>query len=415
MVTATLKQLYPPPNIAGVSGELNIDIVFVHGLNIKDEKDHGRLTWTHKNGVCWPEMLLPKSIPTARVLSFEYNSAVFRGTSNARLQDHADSLLDQLRGKRVEKSVAKRPIIFVCHSLGGLLVKQALINTRTNHEQYGDISKRTYGLMFFGTPHSGGNFVQFAKCMANIWSAHTGEPKNNMLAMLGKESILTELMTEAFRYQKDKFKVVSFVESRPMKIRSAVWLPFASKMIVDREYAILGNSAELVLDLNRDHSSLCKFSSHQDPAYEIVERHLKEFVRKAIKPPKPPRPSKVLAPPKYSQRSQHHYNQHYTHYPQMGTVTVAASTTSDSKAAPVINFLNALGYSSVSPPLPAKKKNRSKSASSASSGKSSGISSSGASSTPSSSPKMKQIEMSSSLSPDIIAMRNGAHNPISLV
>jgi len=84
----------------------------------------------------------------------------------------------------------ERPIIFVAHSLGGIVVKsvgttsdlfrppyshtQALIHSdaarRGALEEQRSIKISTYGIVFMGTPHQGGNGVQLGKLLVNVAS-----------------------------------------------------------------------------------------------------------------------------------------------------------------------------------------------------------------------------------------------------
>ena len=130
--------------------------MFVHGLNPTGDPDHARRTWTHENGTIWPATLLPQLLPKARILLFAYNSSVLGNASNVPVAGHAQSLLNDVYHKRLDAQEIHRPLIFVAHSLGGLLVKQALIEARLN-ERYRCLKASTYGLVFFATPHAGGN------------------------------------------------------------------------------------------------------------------------------------------------------------------------------------------------------------------------------------------------------------------
>ena len=74
----------------------------------------------------WPKDLLPKKIPQARILTFGYDTDVWhfwsRPASDNTIKNHADTLTADLCSLRHEKSqIAARPIIFVAHSLGGLV------------------------------------------------------------------------------------------------------------------------------------------------------------------------------------------------------------------------------------------------------------------------------------------------------
>ena len=100
-----------------------MSIVAVHGLNGNAIK-----TWS-KGERCWlnDPNLLPKYIPSARVLAYGYNANVFgikgRATSSDGIMQHAQTLVAELAADRELEGAAKRPIIFLCHSLGGIVVK----------------------------------------------------------------------------------------------------------------------------------------------------------------------------------------------------------------------------------------------------------------------------------------------------
>jgi len=59
--------------------------------------------------------------------------------------------------ERKSEEVSDHPIIFVAHSLGGILVKRALqISSSTNYvDDIRSIYVSTYGIIFLGTPHNG--------------------------------------------------------------------------------------------------------------------------------------------------------------------------------------------------------------------------------------------------------------------
>lgn len=69
-------------------------------------------------------------------------------TEETRLEDLADTLLQQLQRKRQGRGQG-RPLFFMCHSIGGLVVKTALVRARTSTE-YRSIFYDCYGIGFFG-------------------------------------------------------------------------------------------------------------------------------------------------------------------------------------------------------------------------------------------------------------------------
>jgi lysophospholipase L1-like esterase len=112
--------------------------VAVHGLGGDSIE-----TWTHpKSHAFWLKDFLPQQIPDARIMTFGYNAAAAFGRSTSDVIDHAKSLLGSLVDKREEPEVhigedpqntireltqwqeKNRPLIFIAHSLGGIVVKQ---------------------------------------------------------------------------------------------------------------------------------------------------------------------------------------------------------------------------------------------------------------------------------------------------
>src|SRR5438552_5885820 len=74
-------------------------IVFIHGLSGNRET-----TWTHKvSKICWPEHLLPESLPKARIMTFGYDADVSNllgSVSQNRVGNHAGNLVSALANKR---------------------------------------------------------------------------------------------------------------------------------------------------------------------------------------------------------------------------------------------------------------------------------------------------------------------------
>ena len=79
----------------------------------------------------WPRDLLPHDFPNARVLTYGYDSHVshfFRDTaSQNNIITLGRDLLHNLVAYRVDEPT--RPLFFVCHSLGGLVVKEVSVIT----------------------------------------------------------------------------------------------------------------------------------------------------------------------------------------------------------------------------------------------------------------------------------------------
>ena len=116
--------------------------------------------------------------------------------------------------------------------MGGLVVKQALIEARLN-PRYCCIKASTYGLVFFATPHRGGNRAGVGEFAANVCSALTGGARNSLLEQLQRNSILNELSTDQFSNQSIDYEVLTYIESKltKLKIRKIAVVPQFTKMV----------------------------------------------------------------------------------------------------------------------------------------------------------------------------------------
>jgi hypothetical protein len=103
------------------------------------------------------EGMLPKSFPQARIMQFGYPFSAADG-SGPSLEDIASELLKRLIRERENSSSESRPIIFIGHSFGGIVISKALILAE-NKETYLDIATATIGLLFLGTPFRGSTTV----------------------------------------------------------------------------------------------------------------------------------------------------------------------------------------------------------------------------------------------------------------
>jgi len=100
-------------------------IVAVHGLN-----EDSITAWTDaETGVNWLRDLLPVDLPVARVLLYGYDGAATSFLCDGYvsvIQKAAEWLVQELYADRVICARLGKPIIFVCHGLGGTIVKKSL-------------------------------------------------------------------------------------------------------------------------------------------------------------------------------------------------------------------------------------------------------------------------------------------------
>jgi Putative serine esterase (DUF676) len=149
----------------------------VHGLNGGPDK-----TWTAKNGVFWPTDLLPASLKDAHanILVYGYNADVYsskndRSASRDFIHQHAQSLVTSLTLYRKSEGSSHHPIIWVAHSLGGIVVKRALLYSNdlraSYHQDYRSVFVSTFAIIFLGTPHTGSDAAAWGRWLQGMSDA----------------------------------------------------------------------------------------------------------------------------------------------------------------------------------------------------------------------------------------------------
>ncbi|KAJ6785086.1 hypothetical protein PWT90_03543 [Aphanocladium album] len=248
---AQLHQEYaPPPEQRSAStecyhGAAAVDIVLVHGLGSKY-----KTTWAHKredgSRYHWIREQLPKDIPDARVLGFEYPSRWYDDPVATSLAECASQLLrslieDRCHADAPEMCRAKRtrPIIFVGHSFGGLVIKQILSSNapRVQYENHRDLLSSIAGVVFLGTPHRGSGFASLAGWKISLGS-YLWQVRSNdeIITILRPDSyVLDELQRTFAQLRFDErmldLRLICYYEMRAV--------PYLGKMVVSRSSASL--------------------------------------------------------------------------------------------------------------------------------------------------------------------------------
>ena len=77
---------------------------------------------------------------------------LWENTSGEGLRGHGKALTYAISNSRSNE--VKRPIFFIAHSLGSLIMEQALVSLELNERRFRNIAACTAGIIFMGTPHS---------------------------------------------------------------------------------------------------------------------------------------------------------------------------------------------------------------------------------------------------------------------
>ncbi|KAJ0108485.1 hypothetical protein J7T55_002089 [Diaporthe amygdali] len=97
---------------------------------------------------------LPQRLPGVRFLSYGYDTSLCDSTSFQLIPDLAISLVQTVKAIGCSAPSAK-PLLFLAHSLGGVVLKQALIILAGGGNQERSVLAKIKGAIFFGVPSQG--------------------------------------------------------------------------------------------------------------------------------------------------------------------------------------------------------------------------------------------------------------------
>ncbi|KPM42214.1 hypothetical protein AK830_g4366 [Neonectria ditissima] len=251
--------------------EAQVDVIFVHGLSGNRDS-----TWTGcGRQTPWPTTLLPSKIKRARILTYGYDAYSIRSpmASKNRLTDHAANLLTDIAAERQQSGISHRPFIFVAHSLGGLVCKEAILLSRNNPELHlREVFEYTKGIAFMSTPHRGSWIADWAKIPVSVLGLMKST-NTSLLAILSTDDQFLEsvqlrfwAMIRELRESGRHIEVTCFFEELPM--------PRFGK-IVSKESATLEGYTSI--SIHADHRNMVKFSSEDETGFKRLVGELSRW------------------------------------------------------------------------------------------------------------------------------------------
>jgi hypothetical protein len=230
-------------------------VVFVHGLS----GDAFR-SWQAdgEDSSFWPRWLAA-DLPGLAVYTLSYDAEASNWFGSAmQLPDRATEVLALLESHGLDR----RPVVFVCHSLGGLLVKQVLRIASDRHAAAGGpgIFARTRGVAFLGTPNMGSHLSDWAE----------------RFRMLLRPTEATESLKANDAYLRD---LNIWYRDHVVPVRIATLACFETRtthgvMVVEAMSADPGIPGVRPIPIDADHIGICKPASRETTLYRTVHRFI---------------------------------------------------------------------------------------------------------------------------------------------
>ncbi|XP_068198497.1 protein SERAC1 [Antennarius striatus] len=263
---------------------INADVLFIHGIlgaafktwrqkdrpMLEEEKDvEGRDNYAE----CWPKSWLAADCPHLRVLSVEYDSHLSDWMAKCPVENQRKSLAhrsQELLKKLKLAGVGERPLVWVAHSMGGLLVKKMLLDASEDPDMHG-LLQNTKGILFYSVPHHGTSMAEYS-----VHARYLLFPSVEVRELCKDSPALRNLNENFVNMAKEKeFKVLSFAETQPTNIG-----PMIKMLVVPTQSANLGIGELIEVDV--DHLNICKPEKKNSFLYkrslQFICEALKSFI-----------------------------------------------------------------------------------------------------------------------------------------
>lgn len=246
----------------------------------------------------WLRDFLVDDVPDARILSYGYDSfaASSRYLVRQILFSEAENLLLELCHLREKSNTKGRPIIFLAHSLGGILLKSALIRSKSAIKKL-DIYTSTTSIVFFGTPHRGSGTGDTALPWAKLIERNfiSMLPQSSMLVRtFHKDSEWLEMRLEQFKSISNGFHIRVFYETIPTDrvmvrvsdVNNWTRMLTLNTQVVPKDAALMSDPSfgneEKSAELLSNHLDIIKFASSDDPNYVTVLNCLRKICAPSV-------------------------------------------------------------------------------------------------------------------------------------
>lgn len=233
----------------------SIDIIFVHGLTGDPKK-----TWSSSADEFWPEWL-KTDLPYASIYTLGYPASLFEKWAKKEMDlfERSTHVLEMFAAN----GIGKKPIAFIAHSLGGILVKMILRKAcDAEDEDWKSVGDKTQLVHFMSTPHCG---ASLARCLDVLPLT-----SKNIKLLANDTGFLEDLNSHYRTYANNKGDLKTVIYYEKYKTKKTV-------VVVDRGSADAGVAGCEPVAMDKDHIDICKPIDQSDLVYLGTSRHLKKL------------------------------------------------------------------------------------------------------------------------------------------
>lgn len=256
------------------SGHIEADIIALTGLG-----GHAFGSWAVSSTAMWLRDFLPEDIPQARTIIYGYDSRIQKRRARSILSDYTNNFILKLMDMRKEGGYEARPVILVGHSLGCLIIKEALIKL-ASFPRHNQNPLPVTSLIFFGAPHRGLDTVA-------IKTLVEGSPSEDIVQELKKQSPTLTRLNDDFRHLHGHLEILTLYELEDTpSIRETPdgkWRQDGPPIaMVEKDSAILYLPNEQRVSCNADHRHMARVVRGQDGCYSQLRTFIQHSLAKEV-------------------------------------------------------------------------------------------------------------------------------------
>lgn len=284
--------LLTPHDLTKEKAEPVADIVFVHGLwggafrtwrqsnfsnsdLIQQQQQQNDFFSPPPMTKCWPRDWLSNDFPGIRVIAVDYSSFLsdwgFKCPEN--YQRNSIAARSRALHKKLQAAgIGERPVIWVAHSMGGLIAKQLLCDLSSRYPNDPMLLK-TKGIVFYSTPHFGSKTAaqslsgRYRLLLApSIEVQELNENSPSLLKLHGEFATLVERL---------KIPILSFSETLPCNFGWNIKVLLVSDRSANPGFGKFYR-------LPCTHFNVCKPDSANSASYRILVDFITENVEKSF-------------------------------------------------------------------------------------------------------------------------------------
>ncbi|KAM3067112.1 hypothetical protein ACMFMG_011668 [Clarireedia jacksonii] len=214
--------------------------------------------------VMWIRDLLVPMFKDARIATYSYKSDWRDRAVKTSLRQCAEQFLNIVSQYRQQTDEQKRPLVLIGHSLGCLVIQQALV-IAIHQREFTDLRLSVAGIIFLGAPFQGSDIASIGIRLAQLSGLDS-----TILKLLEKDSPNLYALSRDFWGSHNDWDLVCFYEMVDAELG-----PIKTQIVSSQSATLLGKR---MISLYTDHSGLNKFSGRDDGNFRLVLLEIRRMV-----------------------------------------------------------------------------------------------------------------------------------------